>query len=367
MRRGTLDWSFALPVFILVVLGLIMIISTSSVVGQSNFNDSFFFIKKHIIFMVLGAIAFWIGYMLPPVFYKKIFPIGFSVAVLLILLTLIPGVGVKIAGARRWLNVGITYIQPVELMKFFIVVFLSMALSNKRESLQKFVTGCVPILGMVSLPVGILMLQPDLGNSGLILMVSFTLLFLSAVPLRHLFSLVGLGISVIVLNILAHPYQMERIKGFMSPWDDPLGRNYHMVQSLIAIGSGGFMGLGLGESKLKFFYLPLQYSDFIFSIVCEEGGFVMATIVVLLFGIVGVRGFQIGMKSRSLYTYYLAIGLTLLLVFQAVINMCVVTGLFPVTGIPLTFMSFGGTALVTSLFYAGVICSISREENRNDS
>ena len=192
-------------------------------------------------------------------------------------------------------------------------------------------------------------------------MVVLAIITLSKVPFKHVVFLIMAAGSFVVYNIYKYPYQLERIKGFLSPWDDPFGRNYHTIQSFIAIGSGGPFGLGLGESKLKFFYLPLQYSDFIFSIIGEEGGFALCSLVVGLFLIIGIRGLRIGVQSRTEFTYFLSVGLTLMIVLQAIINMFVVTGLLPVTGIPLTFMSFGGTSLVTSLFYVGVITAISRE------
>ncbi len=356
-----LDWGLVLPVIILLVLGFIMIISTSAVVGQANYNDAFFFIKKHAIYLFLGFIAFLMGFHFPHSFYKQIFPYGFACSLILLLLTLVPGFGVTIGGASRWLDLVFFKLQPVEVAKFFVVVFLSMSLENKTRSLKHFLTGCLPLLLVVCLPLTLLMLQPDLGNTGLIFLVTFALLFISPIPFRHLASLVSLGVIAVAVNIMIHPYQMNRIKAFMSPWEDPLGLNYHMVQSLISIGSGGLWGLGLGESKLKFFYLPLQYSDFIFSILCEEGGFILGSVVVVLFGFLCVRGFSIAVGSTSRYAYYLAIGLTLMVVLQAVINMSVVSGLMPVTGIPLTFMSFGGTSLITSMFYVGVLSNISKE------
>jgi cell division protein FtsW len=355
------DMVFLMAVFLLLMLGLLMIISTSPVVGKENFNDSYFFIKRHLLFLGMGLVAFLTGSMIPPAFLKKIFPMGFLGALIMVGMTLIPGIGVNIAGASRWLNIGITYIQPVEIMKFFIIVFMAIALSNKKSSLQYFSKGCLPIFIMIALPIVLLMRQPDLGNTGLILMVVFAIITLSNVPFKHVIFLIISGGSFLVYNIYKYPYQLERIKGFLSPWDDPFGRNYHTIQSFIAIGSGGPFGLGLGESKLKFFYLPLQYSDFIFSIIGEEGGFALCSLVVGLFLIIGIRGLRIGVQSRSEFTYFLSVGLTLMIVLQAIINMFVVTGLLPVTGIPLTFMSFGGTSLVTSLFYVGVITKISRE------
>ena len=196
-------------------------------------------------------------------------------------------------------------------------------------------------------------------------MVVGALLFISPIPFKQLFSVFLGSISIITISILSRPYQQKRILAFLNPDDDPLGRNYHMVQSLIAIGSGGLFGTGIGEGKLKYFYLPLQYSDFIFSIICEEGGFILASIIFLLFGVIVFRSLKIARYATSSFGFYLAMGLMLILVVQAILNMGVVMGLLPVTGIPLTFISFGGSSLVVSMFCVGVLLNISKDRSND--
>jgi cell division protein FtsW len=355
------DWVSCLPMIILLLISLVMIFSTSSVVGQSSYNNSYYFIQKHILFIVIGTGCFWVGFFIPHRRYKDYALLGIGVAVLLLIGTLIPGLGVKIGGASRWLRLGFTSIQPVEIAKFSIIVFLATALEHKKQVLYSLRKGLMPISIVILLPIFILAMQPDLGNIGVILLVAGTLLFLSHIPFTHLLIVMGSSLFFVIMSILRHPYQLSRIKGFLSPWSDPYGRNYHLVQSLIAVGSGGIFGRGLGESKLKFFYLPLQYSDFIFSIICEEGGFILASIIIFLYGMLFYRGIKIARKAESLYSYYLCMGLVSLLVYQAFINMAVVIGLIPVTGITLTFISFGGTSLVMSMFFMGVIMNISRD------
>lgn len=356
------DWVTCLPMLTLIIIGLIMIFSTSSVVGQANFNNSYYFIEKHCLFIFIGIVAFLVGLFVPHDHYKQsIFPLFFG-SIGLLLLTLVPGLGIKIGGASRWLNIGITVIQPVEIIKFAVIVFVATSLNHKKEALRYFSKGLLPIAFVIVIPIMILGLQPDLGNIGLILLVCGTLIFLSHVPFSQLLAVSSLGVLAIIGSIVTHPYQLSRVKGFLSPWADPYGRNYHLVQSLIAVGSGGIWGRGIGESKLKFFYLPLQYSDFIFAIICEEGGFILASIIIMLYGMLFYRGISIARAATNLYSYYLCIGLILLLLYQALINMAVVTGLMPVTGIPLTFVSFGGTSLVMSMFFMGVVMNISYVE-----
>lgn len=354
------DWTLLIPVFSLIAIGVLMIFSTSPVVGYANYGDSFFFIKKHLVYVGIGIFALLMGYSVRTELYQKYVLVGFSWAVFLLLLTLIPGVGVTIGGASRWLSLKFINLQPVEFAKFMMVVFVATSLENKHMILNQFSKGILPILMALAVPLTLLLKQPDLGNVGLTLLVVVAMLFVSPIPVRHL---VSLGVGAIVLlaaNILTHPYQMARITSFLNPEVDPMGKNYHMIQSLIAIGSGGFFGGGLGESKLKYFYLPLQYSDFIFSIVCEEGGFILAVLVLILFAWFFLKSLRIAHQAKTRYNTYLVLGLTFYIVFQALFNIGVVIGVLPVTGIPLTFISFGGTSLVISLYFVGVIVHVSK-------
>lgn len=361
MRKPrAVDWWAVFPMVVLVLIGLIMIMSSSAAFAKQFYGDSFYFLKRHAVYICIGTIAFIIGMRVPHGFYRKYFFQGFALTLVLLVLVFVPGIGLRIAGASRWLDLGFINIQPVEIAKFYCVVFVAMALENKADKMHAFFKGIVPILAVIGVPVILVLLEPDLGSTLVILFTTFTLLFLSKVPIKQLVALGIVGLMLIVVNIMLHPYQMDRVEGFLSPWSDPTGKNYHTIQSFIAIGSGGIWGLGLGESKLKYFYLPLQYADFIFSIVCEEGGFLFAFSVVFLFLMLFVKGMAVALRATSLYGYNLAVGLTCILVYQAIINLGVVTGLLPVTGIPLTFISFGGTSLVTSMFFVGVIANISK-------
>lgn len=355
-----LDWVLLIPVVCLILVGIVMIFSTSSIVGFSNYNDSFFFIKRHFVFLLMGLCAFGVGVLVPFEVYKKYSWLLFFVACGLLILTITP-LGVKVGGAKRWLDLGFFRFQPAEIAKFAVVVLLAIGLDRKQKVLNHFVKGGLPLAVVVIVPILLLILQPDLGNSGLILSVFMALLLLSRFPIRYIVSFFGASIVGLVGIILSHPYQLKRIQSFLDPWSDPLGKNYHMVQSLIAIGSGGITGVGLGESKLKFFYLPLQYSDFIFSIICEEGGFILAVFVICMYFFIVFRSYLIAKSADDAFAFYLAMGCSFLVCFQAFINIAVVLGLFPVTGIPLTFISYGGTSLITSLFYIGVILNISNK------
>jgi cell division protein FtsW len=353
------DLPLLLITIVLIVIGIIMIISTSSVVGYSGYNDSYYFIKKHCLYLVLGVGLFTVGLKTPHYWYYKWVGWGLFISCILVGLTMVPGVGVMAFGARRWINLGFISFQPVELLKFFFIAFTAWVLTIKKDKIRSFKKGLVPLFASVLVPILLTAKQPDLGNTMLMAVVIFALLFVGRARLFHLFGMVGLGLGGMAGSILLHPYQMQRIRTFLDPFADPLGKSYHIVQSFIAIGSGGIWGVGIGQSHLKYSYLPLQYSDFIFSIICEEGGFVLAMIVILLLVFFFQRGMKIAMQSHTLFSYYLALGLTLQIVLQSFINIAVVIGVFPTKGIPLAFISFGGTSLIMSMFTVGVILNIS--------
>jgi cell division protein FtsW len=365
-NKNKIDKPFLFTVISLLSIGCIMVVSTSSVVGFANYQDSYFFIRKHFIYIALGFVWFILGIYFPHKKYKEYLPYIICFSLLLLIGPFIKGIGVSVGGASRWVNLGFFQFQPVEVSKFAIIVFIATYLDNKKENIRNLVSGVFPLFFMVGVYCTILFMQPDLGNVLVITSIMMGLLVISRAKIEHLLGTMLLGLSGIIYNIFTHAYQLERIKSFLSPWSDPLGRNYHAIQSFIAIGLGGFQGLGLGQSKLKYFYLPLHYSDFIFSILCEEGGFILGAAVIALFSVLFFRGILISSRATNEYSYYLGIGLTLLLVIQAILNIGVVIGVFPITGVTLTFISFGGTSLIISMFCAGVVLNISKTNDKKN-
>jgi cell division protein FtsW len=350
------DWKLVLPTLMILIIGYVMIFSTTSFKGLSEFNDPYHFIKRHTLFLMSGIGLFFIASAIPTEKFRKVGLAGYLISMVLVLLTLIPDVGIKIGGASRWINLFGLQFQPVEIMKFWWAVAVSVVISNKNHYLNSFKKGVFPVFCVMFVPILCLMLQPDLGNSVLTLAVGFSLFLISSLPFWVFLVTIVSGAGIVGGSILMHPYQLSRVESFLNPWVDPLGKNYHIIQSFTAIGSGGVLGFGVGESRLKYFYLPLHYSDFIFSILCEEGGFVLASIVIISFAALFLRGIQISIRQpKYSFEQFLTLALTFYLIFQALINICVVTGLFPITGIPLTFVSYGGTSLLSSLFCLGVI------------
>lgn len=358
MRLFKLDWALLVIVLLLALLGVIMVFSTTAVTGLNDYGDPHYFVKKQLVFLVLGLIALFVGFQIDYRFYKKYALYGILLSVILLAITLVPSIGIKSGGARRWIDLGVFQLQSVELVKFAVAVFLSAALARKQHSIADFRQGLLPILLVIVVPIILIAQQPDLGNIILIMIVMGLLFWVGRVPFMQLASLAAGALSFVVMSLLANPYQWRRISAFFNPWADPLGQNYHVIQSFIAIGSGGIFGHGFGNSKLKFFYLPLHYSDFIFSVICEEGGLLLGSIVVLLFVALLVRSCVLAKELDDPFGYFLAISLTLFLVVQAVLNISVVIGLMPVTGIPLTFISYGGSSYVISLFFVGVLLNV---------
>lgn len=354
-----MDFPLLIATVLLVMIGVMMIVSTSSTVGFVSYNDSYYFVRRHFMYLGLALVAMAVGIRMPHTWYRDHVWVGLVLATLLVILTMIPGIGVMAFGARRWLNLGFMTFQPVEVLKFFVIVFAAKAMSAKPNLMRSFKTGLFPFFCVVGVPLLITAKQPDLGNVLLMSSVIYCLLLIANAKKRHLFGALGVGATFVTISVLTFPYQLQRIKTFLNPFADPLGKSYHIIQSFTAIGSGGIWGRGLGEGKLKHAYLPLQFSDFIFSIICEEGGFILAVGVLGLLLWFLQRGFTIARRASLPFSYYLAVGLTLQIVLQSLINIAVATGVFPTKGIPLAFISFGGTSLMMSLFVVGVLLNIS--------
>jgi cell division protein FtsW len=363
MRKPKPDYIFLFSVLALSAIGLIMVFSASPTMGL-KFGDTYYYIKRHIFYLLLGAGALLFGIRIDIEKLKKLAGAALLLSILLLILVYIPGVGRKIYGASRWIDLGILSFQPSELIKLTMVLFLAKLLSAEGLNIEDFVKGVLPPLALVGIVAVLIISQPDLGTAVAIAITSFIMFFVAGAKIMHL-SLLGAGglLSVIGLSV-SSPYRLRRLTAFVDPWKDPQGVGFHIIQSLLAVGSGGFFGLGLGASRQKFFYLPQQFTDFIFAIICEELGFIGGAAVVILFVIFAVRGFRIAFNCAQSFQMLLTTGLVSWLTFQALINMSVVVGLLPTTGIPLPFISYGGTATIVSLFSVGIILNVSMNSKK---
>lgn len=358
MRRMNITLVFA--VILLSIFGLLMVYSSSYVWADYKFDDAFKYVKNQGMFLVLGLILmFAVSKVHFENYYKysnKIFLVCF------ILLVLVLFVGTERNGSKSWFGIGSFGIQPSEFMKLAMIIFTSKYLYNNRKDINNIKKGVIPILGLTLVVFALIMLQPDFGTGLILVMGIIGLLFVGGVDLKFFLKIGLLGVGGIVALIAAAPYRLKRILSFLNPWEDPLGSGFQIIQSLYAIGPGGLFGFGLGGSRQKHFYLPEPQTDFIFSIISEEFGFVGILIVASLFITIIALGIKIALKCENLFGKYLAFGITFELGFQALLNLMVVVGLIPVTGVTLPFLSYGGSSLMITLMSIGIILNISRHQ-----
>ena len=337
-----------------------MIYSSSSIWAEYKFNDSFKYLKMQSIFLIIGIILMIIISKIPYTYYKDKANILLLVCFFLLILVIIPGIGTVRNGSRSWFGIGGLGIQPSEFMKLALIIFVSKYLEKNEKYLKSIKKGILPILGITLLVFGLIMLQPDFGTGVIIVMTIIGLLFISGLKIRF-FVVAGLfGLVGAVILILIAPYRFQRILSFIDPWVDPLGSGFQAIQSLFAIGPGGFLGLGLGNSIQKHFYLPEPQTDFIFAIISEELGFLGVLIVSALFITIIYRGIKIALSTRDLFSKYLSFGIIFGLAFQALLNLMVVVSLIPITGVTLPFLSYGGSSLLISMMSMGILLNISR-------
>ncbi len=358
--RSTPDFVIIITTLALLTIGMIMVYSASAVWATYKFDDAFFFAKRQFFFAGLGVCAMFIIMNVDYWNWRTWSKLVIIVCFLLLIIVLIPGVGLVRGGARSWLGVGAFSIQPSEFMKFAMIAFLAKYLSENQKKITKFKQGLLPSLSLVMVAFGLIMLQPDLGTGAVMVGTCIIMIFVSGAKVSHFVGLGLVGLAGFAGLIISAPYRIKRITSFLDPWSDPLGTGFQIIQSLYAIGPGGLMGLGLGESRQKFFYLPEPQTDFIFAILSEELGFIGGSFVILLFSILFWRGIRVALGAPDLFGSLFAVGIIGMIAIQVMINIGVVIGLMPVTGITLPFLSYGGSSLTLMLVAVGVLLNISR-------
>ena len=358
------DKILLIAVILISLFGTLMIYSSSYIWAEYKFNDPYKYLKSQIIFLIIGYIVMIIVSNFSYHNYKRLANIIFGICFAMLTLVLIPGIGTIRNGSRSWFGIGGFGIQPSEFTKLGLIIFTSKYLSNNTRELKDIKKGVLPILAVVFLVFGLIMLEPDFGTGVVIVMTIIVLLFISGVKMNFFIKIGVLGLIGIVILILIAPYRMERIISFLNPWIDPLGSGFQIIQSLYAIGPGGFLGLGFGNSIQKHFYLPEPQTDFIFAIISEEFGFMGVLIVSILFITIIARGLKIAMECENLFGKFLAFGITFGLAFQTILNLMVVVGLIPVTGVTLPFLSYGGSSLIISLISIGILLNIHKHKEK---
>lgn len=343
----------------LTLFGILMITSSSSIWAEYKFNNPFKFTIHQSLFATVGLfmmlIVSKIDYNL---YYKHANKILFT-SVILLVLVLIPGIGMVRNGSRSWFGIGSFGIQPSEIAKVSLIIFVSKYLAKNNRDMDKIVSYSLPILGIIIGVFLLILLEPDFGSGAIIVLSLIVLIFTSNIKISFFVKLGILGIAGIVGLILIAPYRMARIVAYLNPWSDPLGSGFQIIQSLYAIGPGGLFGLGLGNSIQKHFYLPEPQTDFIFAIISEELGFVGIVILSTCYIVLFYNVIKLSLSTEDLFGKYLSFGLIIELVLQTLLNLLVVVGLIPVTGVTLPFLSYGGSSLLTCLLMIGIILNIN--------
>lgn len=345
---------------ILVCIGIVMIYSASSVYAGETYKDQFFFLKRHLSFLLIGGLlAFFvmgIDYKSLQRFAKPVLLISF----ILLVLVLVPGIGREVSGARRWFRFKFLSFQPSELANLAVIIYISDFIARKGEVIKQFLKGFLPPICILGLIAVLILIQPDLGTTMAISIVVFIMLFVAGVRGTYLLSLILAALPALYMLIFSVPYRKARILAFLNPWLDPRGTGFQIIQSQVALGSGGIFGVGLGHSRQKLFYLPAAHTDFIFSIIGEELGLLGTLSVIVLFMIFIKQGLKIIKNAPDKFGYFLALGLVLMISLKAIINIGVSCGLLPTKGLPLPFISYGGSSFIFDMISVGILINISR-------
>lgn len=345
----------------LVVFGALMIYSSTSVITpvlEKKGVTEFYYFKRHLFTILIGFGFMYISFRVSPYYLKKIAVPLLIISFILLMLVFLPGIGVSAGGARRWVRLWPSTFQPSEFVKLSMVIYLAKYLSASEYRTENFISFIKPIIIMVIFQ-AVIIKQPDFGAAMSLAFLTFSMLFLSGTRIRYLLSLSLLALPVLYKLVMA-PYRFRRIMSFLDPWKDPQDSGFQLIQSFIAFGSGGISGVGIGGSRQKLSYLPESHTDFIFSIIGEEFGFIGVSIVLILFLLILIRGISIANRVKDVFLYYLAIGLSLMISLQSLINFAVATGMVPTKGLPLPFISYGGSSLLVNMAAIGILLNISR-------
>lgn len=357
MKRHLLLYQITL--FLIITIGLVMIYSASSIWADYKTGNPYYYLLRQALFLGIGIVGYIIASKIPYSFWMKHANMLFIICFALLILVLIPGIGIIRGGARSWIGIGDFSIQPAEFMKLGLIIFTAKFLTKNEGVLKKNLYFYLYMI-FVGIIFGLILLQPDLG-SGIILVASIVfLLFTGEFQFKNIVIGILFAAIALALMILAAPYRLDRILSFVDPWQDPLGTGFQIIQSLYAIAPASLFGYGLFNSRQKYFYLPEPGNDFIFAIICEELGIFGGVFVILLFGYLIYTGYKLSHACKDSFAAYLSFGFTSLLMLQVFVNIAVVIGLIPVTGVTLPFVSYGGSSLVISMFMMGIIANIMR-------
>ncbi len=352
-------------VLALMGFSVLMVYSASVSVAEVRYHDPLRIIRHWLFYIPVGIAIIWGLSRIDVTWWRAIAVPVLAVAMLLMLAVLVPGLGKEINGAQRWFSLFGLTLQPVELLKPAVIIYMAYYMSSFPDRLNRFSSGLAPMLVVLGVALLLLLLQPDFGSAVLLSAVCFALWFIGGVPIRHLALLVASFVPVAVLAMIAAPYRMQRLTSFMDPWNDPLGSDYQLIQSMIAFGSGGLFGTGLGQGVQKLFYLPEVFTDFISASIGEELGLVGIVALLLVFAVLFGRGIWLAIQHNDMFSRLLIIGCVVVLATALMINLGAAMGLLPTKGMPLPFVSYGGSALIGECVLVGLLLSVQRHQPGN--
>ena len=352
---------------LLIAVGVIMVYSASAIYAYEKLGDSLFFLKRHLVFLFIGVVSALLVMRIDYRHFKKYSYALLFTSLLLLVLVLIPGIGHQAGGARRWFRFWLFGFQPSEAVKICMIIYFADALSRKGNEIRRFLSGFLPPALILGTCLGLILLEPDLGTAALIGFVAVIMFFVSGANIQHMVYMGLLALPFLYFAIFKTPYRRNRVIAFLNPWRDPKGTGFQMIQSFLALGSGGLIGVGLGQSKQKLFYLPASHTDFIFSIIGEELGFLGVLSVLALFFALAIQGMRVVAKCNDHFGRLVSLGIVSMITLEAIIHIGVSIGSFPTKGLPLPFISYGGSSLVFHMIAIGILLSITRERKSHPS
>ncbi len=360
-RRSNLFLGLFALVVILNLIGLVMVLSASSVNSYYEYGSAWYQFQRQFLWLVLGAVALVVTMRIDYHSWRRRAPLLLAGAVVLLVLVLVPGLGVNVNGSSRWLGYGPVRVQPSEFAKFAVLLFVGDLLARRADRISETRLSLRPVVTVFVLVGGLFMLQPNLGTTVILGVIVFVMMFVAGVPMKPLAKVAGIGAALAVLFAYIEPYRYRRLMAFRDPWADPLNTGYQTIQSQVSIANGGLVGVGLGEGRAKWGFLPFPHTDFIFAVISEELGLLGGLTVVALFVAFGVLGIRVALRAPDRLGMLLAAGITTWILVQAFVNIGAVVGALPITGVPLPFVSFGGSSLLVLMAASGLLLNIARQ------
>lgn len=354
------DFILLFSILGLILVGTVIISSASVVMSQQVAGSSNFYFMRHLWALFFGAVLFGVGYKVDYSFWKRLAPILILASIILLILVLVPGIGSKLGGARRWIHIGPVFFAPTEVFKLAFIIYLAAWFDRKGADVKSFLYSAVPFFVILATVAGLIIAQPDMGTMMVVASVAAIMYFVAGASLSHIIVMGGLGIAAVIFLIKTASYRMARFMIFLNPSVDQNEKGYQINQALLAVGTGGFFGQGFGQSRQKFNYLPEAVTDSVFAVTAEELGFVRGGFIILAFLFLAIRGYMVSEKAPDTFSRLLAVGITSWIVVQALINIAAMLSLIPLTGVPLPFISYGSSSTVVLLLATGILLNISK-------